>query len=162
MKSSARIDLRASESFDRAVDVHVKNLRRKLEPDPRNPRYVLTAMVSDISLPNDQTTRARAELWAPWQTSHDWRVSATPAASAFFGVSQQLRSQRFCLGFGVWSRWVGSQSRGCSGSPQRVPLFGFRFVRFIAGVAFLRMFRRVGMPFRDVRDAAEASGGRRL
>jgi two-component system alkaline phosphatase synthesis response regulator PhoP len=31
-----------SESFDRAVDVHVKNLRRKLEPDPRHPRYVLT------------------------------------------------------------------------------------------------------------------------
>ena len=31
-----------AESFDRAVDVHVKNLRRKLEPDPRNPRYVLT------------------------------------------------------------------------------------------------------------------------
>ena len=31
-----------AEAFDRAVDVHVKNLRRKLEPDPRNPRYVLT------------------------------------------------------------------------------------------------------------------------
>jgi DNA-binding response OmpR family regulator len=31
-----------TESFERAVDAHVKNLRRKLEPDPRNPRYVLT------------------------------------------------------------------------------------------------------------------------
>lgn len=31
-----------AEAFDRAVDVHVKNLRRKLEADPRNPRYVLT------------------------------------------------------------------------------------------------------------------------
>ena len=31
-----------TESFDRAVDAHIKNLRRKLEPDPRNPRYVLT------------------------------------------------------------------------------------------------------------------------
>ena len=30
------------ESFERAIDAHVKNLRRKLEPDPRNPRYVLT------------------------------------------------------------------------------------------------------------------------
>jgi two-component system alkaline phosphatase synthesis response regulator PhoP len=30
------------ESFDRAVDAHVKNLRKKLEPDPRSPRYVLT------------------------------------------------------------------------------------------------------------------------
>jgi DNA-binding response OmpR family regulator len=32
----------AVESFDRAIDAHVKNLRRKLEPDTRNPRYVLT------------------------------------------------------------------------------------------------------------------------
>ena len=30
------------ESFDRAIDVHIKNLRRKLESDPRNPKYVLT------------------------------------------------------------------------------------------------------------------------
>jgi two-component system, OmpR family, alkaline phosphatase synthesis response regulator PhoP len=30
------------ESFDRAIDAHVKNIRRKLEPDPRNPRYLLT------------------------------------------------------------------------------------------------------------------------
>jgi DNA-binding response OmpR family regulator len=30
------------DSLDRVIDVHIKNLRRKLEPDPRNPRYVLT------------------------------------------------------------------------------------------------------------------------
>ena len=30
------------DSFDRAIDAHVKNLRRKLEPDPRHPRYVVT------------------------------------------------------------------------------------------------------------------------
>jgi len=28
--------------FDRTVDAHIKNLRRKIEPDPRNPRYVQT------------------------------------------------------------------------------------------------------------------------
>jgi DNA-binding response OmpR family regulator len=32
----------AVESYERAVDAHVKNLRRKLEPDPRRPRFVLT------------------------------------------------------------------------------------------------------------------------
>jgi two-component system alkaline phosphatase synthesis response regulator PhoP len=32
----------AVESFDRAIDAHIKNVRRKLEPDPRRPRYVLT------------------------------------------------------------------------------------------------------------------------
>jgi two-component system alkaline phosphatase synthesis response regulator PhoP len=28
--------------FDRTVDAHIKNLRRKIEADPRNPRYVQT------------------------------------------------------------------------------------------------------------------------
>ena len=32
----------AIESYERAIDAHVKNIRRKLEPDPRRPRYVLT------------------------------------------------------------------------------------------------------------------------
>ena len=32
----------AFESYERAIDAHVKNLRRKLEPDPRSPRYVQT------------------------------------------------------------------------------------------------------------------------
>jgi two-component system, OmpR family, alkaline phosphatase synthesis response regulator PhoP len=30
------------ESFERAIDAHIKNIRRKLELDSRNPRYVLT------------------------------------------------------------------------------------------------------------------------
>ena len=33
----------AFESYERAIDAHVKNIRRKIEPDPRRPRYVLTA-----------------------------------------------------------------------------------------------------------------------
>ncbi len=28
------------DGFDRTVDVHILNLRRKLEPDPRHPRYI--------------------------------------------------------------------------------------------------------------------------
>jgi DNA-binding response OmpR family regulator len=32
----------AFESYERAIDTHIKNIRRKLEPDPREPRYVLT------------------------------------------------------------------------------------------------------------------------
>ncbi len=32
----------AFEAYERAIDAHIKNIRRKLEPDPRAPRYVLT------------------------------------------------------------------------------------------------------------------------
>ena len=32
----------AFESYERAIDAHVKNIRRKLEVDPRAPRYVQT------------------------------------------------------------------------------------------------------------------------
>ena len=32
----------AFESYERAIDAHVKNIRRKLEPDPAAPRYLLT------------------------------------------------------------------------------------------------------------------------
>jgi DNA-binding response OmpR family regulator len=32
----------AFESYERAIDTHIKNIRRKLEPDPRVPRFVLT------------------------------------------------------------------------------------------------------------------------
>ncbi len=34
----------ALESFERSIDSHVKNLRRKLEPNPREPKYVLTVI----------------------------------------------------------------------------------------------------------------------
>ena len=32
----------AFEGYDRSIDAHIKNLRRKLEPDPAAPRYILT------------------------------------------------------------------------------------------------------------------------
>jgi DNA-binding response OmpR family regulator len=32
----------AFESYERAIDTHIKNIRRKIEPDPRHPRYVET------------------------------------------------------------------------------------------------------------------------
>lgn len=32
----------AFESYERAIDAHVKNVRRKIEPDPRRPRYIVS------------------------------------------------------------------------------------------------------------------------
>ena len=34
----------AFDAYERAIDAHVKNIRRKLEPDPRSPRHLLTVI----------------------------------------------------------------------------------------------------------------------
>jgi DNA-binding response OmpR family regulator len=45
----------AFDSYERAIDSHVKNLRRKLEPDPRRPRYVLTVYGVGYRLADEAT-----------------------------------------------------------------------------------------------------------
>jgi DNA-binding response OmpR family regulator len=30
------------EGYERTIDTHIKNMRAKIEPDPRNPRYIET------------------------------------------------------------------------------------------------------------------------
>ena len=37
-----RVQGYAFEGYERTVDAHVKNLRQKIEPDPKQPRYLLT------------------------------------------------------------------------------------------------------------------------
>ncbi|HEX6292530.1 MAG TPA: response regulator transcription factor [Herpetosiphonaceae bacterium] len=37
-----RLQGTAYEGYERTIDVHIRNLRTKIEPDPRNPRYVET------------------------------------------------------------------------------------------------------------------------
>jgi len=44
----------AFESYERAIDSHIKNLRRKLEPDPRRPRFVLTVYGVGYRLADDR------------------------------------------------------------------------------------------------------------
>ena len=44
----------AFESYERAIDAHVKNLRRKLEPDPHSPRYLLTVFGVGYRLADDR------------------------------------------------------------------------------------------------------------
>ena len=40
----------AHESTDRTIDTHIKNLRRKIEPDRRNPQYILTVFGAGYKL----------------------------------------------------------------------------------------------------------------
>jgi DNA-binding response OmpR family regulator len=44
----------AFESYERAIDSHIKNLRRKLEPEPGQPRYVLTVYGVGYRLADDR------------------------------------------------------------------------------------------------------------
>jgi two-component system OmpR family response regulator len=37
-----RVQGEAYEGYERTIDSHIKNLRKKIEPDPNHPRYVLT------------------------------------------------------------------------------------------------------------------------
>ena len=37
-----RVQGEAFDGYERTIDAHIKNLRQKIEPDPKNPRYILT------------------------------------------------------------------------------------------------------------------------
>jgi two-component system alkaline phosphatase synthesis response regulator PhoP len=39
------------DGFDRTIDVHILKLRRKIEPDPRHPRYIKTVYGTGYKLP---------------------------------------------------------------------------------------------------------------
>jgi len=43
----------AFESYERAIDAHIKNLRRKIEPNPREPRHILTVFGVGYKLADD-------------------------------------------------------------------------------------------------------------
>ncbi|MBM4421154.1 MAG: response regulator transcription factor [Chloroflexi bacterium] len=43
----------AFESYERAIDAHVKNIRKKIEPDPREPRHLLTVYGVGYRLADD-------------------------------------------------------------------------------------------------------------
>ena len=45
------------EGFERTIDAHVKNLRKKIEPDPRHPRYVETVFGSGYRLARSPAPR---------------------------------------------------------------------------------------------------------
>ena len=45
------------EGFDRTIDVHILNLRRKLEPDPSHPRYIKTVYGAGYKLSEGNNDR---------------------------------------------------------------------------------------------------------
>jgi DNA-binding response OmpR family regulator len=51
--------------FDRSIDSHIKNLRRKLEPDPANPQYIETVYGVGYRLSGQQAGGQQAGGQAP-------------------------------------------------------------------------------------------------
>jgi DNA-binding response OmpR family regulator len=47
----------AFEAYERAIDAHVKNIRRKLEPDPGRPRYLVTVYGVGYRVTEPETDR---------------------------------------------------------------------------------------------------------
>ncbi len=47
----------AFEAYERTIDAHIKNLRRKIEPEPGNPRYILTVRGVGYRLVGDENAR---------------------------------------------------------------------------------------------------------
>ena len=41
------------DGYDRTIDVHVKNLRKKIEDDSKNPRYIITVVKTGYKFGND-------------------------------------------------------------------------------------------------------------
>lgn len=46
----------AFESYERAIDAHIKNLRRKIEPDPRRPHHIVTVYGVGYRFADDRDT----------------------------------------------------------------------------------------------------------
>ena len=52
----------AYEGYERTIDAHIKNLRAKLEPDPRKPRYVLTVFGVGVFSERDESIVIEASV----------------------------------------------------------------------------------------------------
>ena len=69
------------ESFDRAIDAHVKNLRRKLEPEPRDaalrPHRLRRRLQVRRRMRREPCDRRRGRPWRPagepWPPRHRWQ-----------------------------------------------------------------------------------------
>ena len=141
------------ESFDRAIDAHVKNIRRKIEPDPRDPKYVETVYgigyrVRRVMPPDDQ-------LWAPRGRRYGWHRRRRFFLARVGGIFV------FALVFGAigLSRLIGTlaQQAGLVLPAPVIPL-ALLAASFAVVLLFLGGMRGVGMPLGDIVSAAERVG----
>jgi signal transduction histidine kinase len=116
-------------------------------------------MGSDINLPSDSSSQCewRSRYLGPRR--HQWSKNDRGSRVRFF---RRVAAVAFVLLlFGVWGLvslgWlIASRLLGSSGSSGALwASLGTLLLAFLGAIAFLRVVRRIGMPFRDVMDAAE-------
>ena len=99
----------------------------------------------------------------PWATREDWSTSGRARRVRFFRRIAMLAFVLFVAGIWglAWLGWlVASRVFGLSSSGAAVWVpTATLLAAFFAAIALLRLFRRVGMPFRDVMEAAERVAG---
>jgi signal transduction histidine kinase len=116
-------------------------------------------MGSDINLPSDSSSQCewRSRYLGPRR--HQWSKNDRGSRVRFF---RRVAAVAFVLLlFGVWGLvslgWlIASRLLGSSGSSGALwASLGTLLLAFLGAISFLRVVRRIGMPFRDVMDAAE-------
>ena len=142
----------AVESYERAIDAHVKNIRRKIETDPRSPRHLQTVFGVGYRLvdgdgvssgPPWRRGEGRRPPWwpegeaGPWSGGPNWRrqgrriarrigcfVGARPA-----GVAQRHLRRRLVAAQRLWRGQLGSVRHGGGGHRTRARWHRGRWLR---------------------------------
>ena len=141
------------DAFERAIDAHVKNIRRKIEPDPRAPRYLLTVYgvgyqfaTHDAAMP----PRPRSALVA----ERRGLAAATIRAGAGAGRRARLRSGGSSAIAGLLcvaraDGRLGGPSRASRGGSRAAVRAGVAALLFVARCSS-RLLRRSASPLGDL------------
>ena len=160
----------AFEAYERAVDAHIKNIRRKLEPVPQQPRYLLTVFGVGYRLAEDRrelrhmSGRRGPPGW--WPEGEPW---PPPSGSGRVGPWRHRRPGRwrpfgclillfglFAAGAVLMAMWALAAIVGLVDAPPIVTAGGVAaFVLIVVGgLAVGRLLRRMAQPLDELIDAS--------
>ena len=80
-----------AEPYDRSVDMLIARLRRKIEPDPKSPRFILSVQGVGYKFDVRPQSAANGEAIDPEQFNRSRRGEAIPASTPGQGSAAPLR-----------------------------------------------------------------------
>src|SRR5262245_6648747 len=84
---------RGAEPYDRSVDMLIARLRRKIEPDPKSPRFILSVQGVGYKFDVRPQSAANGEAIDPEQFNRSRRGEAIPASTPGQGSAAPLRQK---------------------------------------------------------------------